>query len=106
MQRTFPPCAAVGGKRRAVEAYAAKLEDVIAKGGVQEQDLPRIAFTLQTGREALRHRVAFVAETLSDLKAQLGSFIRATCWMGWIAADIKLCRIISGRCHPARMQRR
>ncbi|BCH57154.1 SDR family NAD(P)-dependent oxidoreductase [Agrobacterium vitis] len=72
-----------------LKAYAAKLEDVIARGSVQEQDLPRIAYTFQTGREPLRHRVAFVAATLSDLKAQLGHLIRGEALDGVIVADIK-----------------
>ncbi|MCY8787193.1 SDR family NAD(P)-dependent oxidoreductase [Bacillus inaquosorum] len=41
----------------------------------REQDLIRIAYTLQTGREAMEERLGFIAESLEDLERKLNDFI-------------------------------
>ncbi|HVI46509.1 MAG TPA: SDR family NAD(P)-dependent oxidoreductase [Chitinophaga sp.] len=54
-----------------LHAYAALLIEMVEEGSVKERDLPRIAYTLQTGRPALKQRVAFIADSLSNLKKKL-----------------------------------
>lgn len=50
---------------------ASKLLDRIQKGFYQEEDMASIAYTLQTGREAMDYRIAFLAENLKELSEKL-----------------------------------
>lgn len=49
--------------------------DALREGRYSEADLPRIAYTLQVGREAMNERLAFVAENMQELKEKLNDFI-------------------------------
>ncbi|MFI1030617.1 ACP S-malonyltransferase [Streptomyces sp. NPDC020951] len=51
-------------------------DDAPAYGLVDPADLPDLAATLQTGREAMPHRLAVVAQNLAELRAGLESFCR------------------------------
>ncbi|WP_432897931.1 L-histidine N(alpha)-methyltransferase [Micromonospora matsumotoense] len=52
-------------------------------------DLDRLAYTLQTGREAMAHRLAVVAHRLDELIDQLDSFLagRPSGWTGVVTAE-------------------
>jgi acyl transferase domain-containing protein/SAM-dependent methyltransferase len=62
-----------------------RLREVVARlmaaldgGAFGDADLPSIAFTLQAGREAMEHRLAFAAATLADVQSTLRR---------WLAGD-------------------
>ncbi len=69
------PCLIVLSARHPsrLKAAAIRLRQFLAENA--DAVLPDIAFTLQTGREAMEERVGFIAETTSDLAAQLTAFI-------------------------------
>lgn len=63
-------------------------------GGVHtEVDLFRIAYTLQVGRDAMEHRVAFTAKTLAELQEKLASFVAGkahdTFADGYVTGEVK-----------------
>ncbi|MCP5004629.1 MAG: SDR family NAD(P)-dependent oxidoreductase, partial [Planctomycetes bacterium] len=54
--------------------------------------LENIAHTLQTGREPMKYRVAFLAENISEIKEQLDSFLKKkkdieNYWIGKVESD-------------------
>jgi len=49
----------------------ARLSQWLESGAFRESDLHDIAYTLQVGREAMDHRVAFVAASMEELRAVL-----------------------------------
>ncbi|PSL48184.1 acyl transferase domain-containing protein [Chitinophaga niastensis] len=57
---------------------AAQLLEFISTQQPEENDLVNIAYTLQTGREAMDERLAFTADTLADLSMKLSNFIAGT----------------------------
>ncbi|WP_267116435.1 non-ribosomal peptide synthetase [Xanthomonas sacchari] len=63
------PALIVLSARRAdrLAEYAKRLLAVLEQGRFSEEDLPAIAATLQLGREAMEHRLAFVALSMADL---------------------------------------
>lgn len=67
------PLSAANAER--LKAYAQKLLAFVGKGDVQPADLQRIAYTLQTGREVMRHRVVFVVSTVAELIENLTRFV-------------------------------
>ena len=82
--RPTPPPAAHAGplvvvlsaqnaERLADQARA--LRDFIAAGRVAAAELPDLAFTLQVGRDAMRHRLALVVTTLDQLRHGLDRFL-------------------------------
>ncbi|WAT23108.1 SDR family NAD(P)-dependent oxidoreductase [Bacillus halotolerans] len=58
-----------------LQKRAERLLDALREGRYSEADLPRIAYTLQVGREAMNERLAFVAENMQELKEKLNDFI-------------------------------
>lgn len=56
-------------------AYAAGLLNAVSKGGLQEEDLHRIAFTLQAGRDHMQERLAILAGSLLQLGTALENFL-------------------------------
>lgn len=65
--------------------YAEDLRDFVEAG--TPPDLADMAFTLQTGREAQRYRVAFVAEDHAQLAEQLRTYV-AACGADGAGSDI------------------
>jgi acyl transferase domain-containing protein len=64
---------------------ARRLTEALARSGFTDADLGDIAYTLQTGREALPHRLALVASTLRDACELLAAFLagdRGRCHVG------------------------
>ncbi|MEC1541502.1 polyketide synthase PksM [Bacillus subtilis] len=58
-----------------LQEKAKQLLTAIKQKRYRETDLIRIAYTLQTGREAMEERLAFIAESLEDLERKLNDFI-------------------------------
>ena len=54
--------------------YAKRLAGTLANGDFTDDDLPAVAATLQLGREAMTHRLAFVATSLADTIETLRRF--------------------------------
>jgi len=54
---------------------ARDLSAFIAGGRLAEADLPDVAFTLQVGREAMKHRLAVVVGSLAQLRDRLDAFL-------------------------------
>jgi acyl transferase domain-containing protein/enoyl-CoA hydratase/carnithine racemase/acyl carrier protein len=61
-----------------LHAYAQRLADFVAPvaSGKLTADLAEIAYTLQTGREAMDRRVAFVVSTIPELRASLDGYLQ------------------------------
>lgn len=57
--------------RDQVEEQARFIKDYIASENYGDSELLSIAYTLQTGREAMDHRASFIAYTINDLKEKL-----------------------------------
>lgn len=82
------PLSAANAER--LKVYAHKLLAFVGKGDIGPADLRRIAYTLQTGREMMRHRVAFVVGTVAELIENLTRFVSADETAGeYLYADIK-----------------
>jgi polyketide synthase PksN len=56
---------------------ASQLLFALREGTFTEDDLPRIAFTLQTGRDAMTHRLAFTAHSLAEVRETLAAIVEA-----------------------------
>ncbi len=54
---------------------ARALSTFIAGGRLAEADLPNLAYTLQVGRDAMKHRLATVVTSLAQLRARLDCFL-------------------------------
>ncbi|HVU24785.1 MAG TPA: SDR family NAD(P)-dependent oxidoreductase [Opitutus sp.] len=63
-------------------AYARKLADHLGTADAGGADLHDVAFTLQTGREPMEERVAFVAESTAQLRERLEAFSKNPADMG------------------------
>lgn len=61
--------------RERLQEKAEQLLTAIQERRYSEIDLIRIAYTLQTGREAMEERLGFIAESLEDLERKLNAFI-------------------------------
>ncbi|NSL86223.1 SDR family NAD(P)-dependent oxidoreductase [Chitinophaga sp. Mgbs1] len=57
---------------------ATQLLDVLQSGALREYGLPDIAFTLQTGREAMDTRLAFTVNSMRDLEDRLVNYLAGT----------------------------
>ncbi len=55
--------------------HARNLSAFIADGAVAEADLPDLAYTLQVGRDAMKHRLAIVVNSLAQLRERLDAFV-------------------------------
>ncbi|MBH8605687.1 beta-ketoacyl synthase N-terminal-like domain-containing protein [Thermoactinomyces sp. CICC 10522] len=74
-KRVLVPLSAKSAER--LQAYARKLLDYLK--GLDDDASPNmedLAYTLQTGREAMEERVVFIAKGVSDLKRKLESFLQ------------------------------
>ncbi|MFI6763938.1 SDR family NAD(P)-dependent oxidoreductase [Streptomyces sp. NPDC050355] len=58
-----------------LRARARQLADWIDSGRLGESDLPDLAYTLQVGRVAMDERLAFLTDSLADLRERLGTFL-------------------------------
>ncbi|WP_437836519.1 SDR family NAD(P)-dependent oxidoreductase [Sorangium sp. So ce1153] len=67
-----------------LQARAKQLLDGLRSDAYAEGDLGRIAYTLQTGRDALEVRLAFTAVTLDELRAKLTGFVEGKAASGEI----------------------
>ncbi|KAA6474297.1 SDR family NAD(P)-dependent oxidoreductase [Bacillus swezeyi] len=54
---------------------AEQLLSAVREKRYSETDLIRMAYTLQTGREAMEERLGFIAESIADLESKLQDFI-------------------------------
>jgi amino acid adenylation domain-containing protein len=54
---------------------AQQLVECIEAGALAGDDLADLSYTLLVGREAMRHRMAFVVTSLDDLRARLRAFV-------------------------------
>jgi acyl transferase domain-containing protein len=54
--------------------HARRLADALRDAAFGDEDLPAIAYTLQTGREALRDRMGVVVRSVSELETVLRAF--------------------------------
>ncbi|GAL83172.1 beta-ketoacyl synthase [Sporocytophaga myxococcoides] len=59
----------------ALLAYASRMVEYINNPGYSELSLSAIAFTLQTGRISMEHRLAFTANSLQQIREKLQSFM-------------------------------
>lgn len=57
-----------------------------------DADLASVAFTLQTCRDAMEHRLAFAASGISDVRRQLSAFLS-----GALDGDVRTSRVKAGR---------
>ena len=63
--------------RAQLETLARRLFSAIRSRKIKDRDLADTAFTLQTGREAMEHRLCIVAASASDLAQKLARFMEA-----------------------------
>ena len=75
-----------------LRALAANLLDALA--GLPDGDLPSLAYTLQTGREAFECRTAFVVDTVAALRVQLERFLTGEGTAGSARASDPLLRLL------------
>jgi polyketide synthase PksN len=61
-----------------LKAKAVQLREWIRSRKLGDRDLAGVACTLQTGREAMEHRVAMMVGSMQELDAKLGDFIDGT----------------------------
>ncbi|WP_160716715.1 SDR family NAD(P)-dependent oxidoreductase [Chitinophaga solisilvae] len=54
-----------------LKEYAGRLREMIDKGYYREADMPRIVYTLLSGRSYMKYRTAFMADNLKDLRKKL-----------------------------------
>ncbi|HKX27774.1 MAG TPA: beta-ketoacyl synthase N-terminal-like domain-containing protein, partial [Blastocatellia bacterium] len=59
-----------------LKARADQLLNAIEGQGYGDADLPNIAYTLQIGREAMEHRLAFTVSSLRELREKLSRYTR------------------------------
>ncbi len=57
-----------------LKKLAGMLLDRIESGQLSDTDFPSLAYTLQTGREAMEERLAFTASTISEFEEKLKDF--------------------------------
>ncbi|NSL86226.1 SDR family NAD(P)-dependent oxidoreductase [Chitinophaga sp. Mgbs1] len=62
---------------QALQEQALQLLDVLQAGKFRESDLPDIAYTLQTGRDAMKERTGFIVSSLDELQQQLEKLLRS-----------------------------
>jgi len=69
---------------------AARLRDAIVQRGYGDADLADIAYTLQVGRNAMRHRFAACVSDIATLSELLAAFIEGAAPAGrWMTGDAK-----------------
>ncbi|WP_313913627.1 SDR family NAD(P)-dependent oxidoreductase, partial [Tahibacter sp.] len=74
--RTVPVlCVLSARSEERLKARAQQLLDAIHRRGLADADLADIAYTLQVGREAMDHRLAFTADTLAALSGLLQRYV-------------------------------
>jgi acyl transferase domain-containing protein/ubiquinone/menaquinone biosynthesis C-methylase UbiE len=75
-----------------LRAIVSNLLDALAD--FSDDDLPSLAYTLQTGREAFECRAAFVVDTVEALRAQLDRFLAGEGAAGSVRASDPLLRLL------------
>ncbi|WP_394849113.1 SDR family NAD(P)-dependent oxidoreductase [Pendulispora brunnea] len=68
-----------------LQAHAKQLLEHLTRTSASDADLAGIAFTLQTGRDALEHRLAFTASTLRELEEKLTGYVQGKAARGDVA---------------------
>jgi polyketide synthase PksN len=69
---------------------ARQLLAAIDRGPFSDDSLFNIAYTLQTGRDAMEERLGFVAASFDDMKAKLGDFVAGRDeWTGCYRGQVK-----------------
>ncbi|WP_162902851.1 SDR family NAD(P)-dependent oxidoreductase [Taibaiella koreensis] len=68
--------------RGRLSEYAEHLRNAIEKKQVKDSDMASLAYTLQTGREAMEERLAMVVDSLSQLRTALHEFISGDAFSG------------------------
>ncbi|MCD2476468.1 hypothetical protein LRN56_16915, partial [Staphylococcus aureus] len=58
-----------------LQEYAEDILAYLERRGFENSQLPDFAYTLQVGREAMEHRVVFIADHVNELKQRLTDFI-------------------------------
>ncbi|MCV2515295.1 amino acid adenylation domain-containing protein [Bacillus subtilis] len=58
-----------------LQEYAEDILSYLERRGLENSQLPDFAYTLQVGREAMEHRVVFIADHVNELKQRLTDFI-------------------------------
>lgn len=64
-----------GKEERALKEQARRLMTAIERGNYREQDLNRMAYTLQVGRKALEYRLAVSVSSLEELHRKLSIYV-------------------------------
>lgn len=59
-----------------LRSQAKKLLEALEGGSYNESDLPRIAFTLQVGRQGMGERLALIGNSLADVTSQLSNYLQ------------------------------
>lgn len=60
-----------------LRAQAEQLRTRLSGGDYADAELPNIAYTLQVGREAMEHRLAFTGGTLEEVQQKLSAYLAA-----------------------------
>jgi acyl transferase domain-containing protein/NAD(P)-dependent dehydrogenase (short-subunit alcohol dehydrogenase family)/acyl carrier protein/SAM-dependent methyltransferase len=63
--------------RERLQAVAKRLKGFLDRAGAEEVRLDDVAYTLQTGREAMAERLAFVAGSVEEAKSALVAFLES-----------------------------
>ncbi|MCP4622043.1 MAG: type I polyketide synthase, partial [bacterium] len=79
-QPTIIPLSAKNDDR--LKAYAQKLLDFLKPAERPAGNLSDLAYTLQVGREAMKSRVVFIAETINEFRQQLEEFVEGSGTIG------------------------
>ncbi|KID58857.1 hypothetical protein JF50_03130 [Pseudoalteromonas luteoviolacea] len=58
-----------------LDKQVAQLHDYLAANNLTEQDLRRLAYTLQTGRTVMSIRTGFVVSSIAELKSKLAEYV-------------------------------
>jgi acyl transferase domain-containing protein len=67
-----------------LKAQASQLAQHLAQQAYPDRELANIAYTLQVGREAMEHRLAFTAVTIDEVQAKLAGYVAGK-------SDIEAC---------------
>ncbi|AOK31794.1 hypothetical protein AQ611_19950 [Burkholderia singularis] len=93
--RTQQPVAIVVSAKTqaALRQSAERLLLAVRRNGWRDAELPRIAYTLQTGREAMSERLGLITSSLDDLGARLAAYV---------AGDAAAANVRTGKARAAR----
>ncbi|WP_441286888.1 SDR family NAD(P)-dependent oxidoreductase [Sorangium sp. KYC3313] len=83
----------------ALRRQASRLRRALERGEYGEGDLEDIAYTLQTGREAMEHRLGFIASNLDEVKSKLSAYERGAgeleeFWQGEVKREKEMLSLL------------